>query len=150
MKYYLLVFVLVLCVSILPAQNLDLSEFEWKNRVLLTVSNSNSSLLASEQMTVFNSNAKGFKERKLILFEIQPERYRKITVNDMSIIKTDWKYSNKPFLKYKLKKARFKVLLIGLDGGIKNTKTNKIFTQRDLFAIIDGMPMRKRELRKKQ
>ncbi|CAL2056467.1 DUF4174 domain-containing protein [Tenacibaculum sp. 190524A05c] len=150
MKYYLLVFVLVLCTSILPAQNLDLSEFEWKNRVLLTVSNSNSSLLALEQMTVFNSNAKGFKERKLILFEIQPERYRKITVNDMSIIKTDWKYSNKPYLKYQSKKVKFKALLIGLDGGIKNTKTNKIFTQTDLFAIIDGMPMRKRELRKKQ
>ncbi|CAL2093004.1 DUF4174 domain-containing protein [Tenacibaculum sp. 190524A05c] len=150
MKYYLLVFVIALCVSILPAQNLDLSKFEWKNRVLLTVSNSNSSSLASEQMTVFNLNAKGFKERKLILFEIQPERYRKFTFNDISSIKTDWKYSNKPYLKYKSKKARFKALLIGLDGGIKNTKTNKIFTQADLFAIIDGMPMRKRELRKKQ
>ena len=40
-------------------------------------------------------------------------------------------------------------LLIGLDGGIK-LRQNSILTKEKLFAIIDGMPMRRRELKKNE
>ena len=38
-------------------------------------------------------------------------------------------------------------MLIGLDGGIKLEQI-QILSAEKLFAIIDGMPMRKREIRK--
>jgi len=41
----------------------------------------------------------------------------------------------------------FEVRLIGLDGGVK-LQQNKILSREKLFSIIDGMPMRKREMKK--
>ncbi|MDP5094209.1 MAG: DUF4174 domain-containing protein, partial [Polaribacter sp.] len=50
------------------------------------------------------------------------------------------------FLKYNPKNTPFKVMLIGLDGGIKLAQST-VLSKEKLFAIIDGMPMRKREIR---
>ena len=50
--------------------------------------------------------------------------------------------------KYKPKKEEFTFILIGLDGGIKLTKT-EVLESSDLFSIIDAMPVRSSELRNK-
>ncbi|MBD0405038.1 DUF4174 domain-containing protein [Flammeovirga sp. EKP202] len=39
----------------------------------------------------------------------------------------------------------FEVILIGLDGSIK-LKQADIMTHKDLYQLIDSMPMRKKEL----
>jgi hypothetical protein len=43
----------------------------------------------------------------------------------------------------------FKVVLIGLDGGIKLQKNGQL-TPEELFGTIDSMPMRRAEMNKKQ
>lgn len=43
----------------------------------------------------------------------------------------------------------FRFLLIGKDGGVKLDRT-EIVTTSELFAVIDKMPMRKNEMKKKQ
>ncbi len=52
------------------------------------------------------------------------------------------------FSKYSVKKTGFTMLLIGKDGGVKLTsKTFK--TPQEIFSLIDGMPMRQSEMRKR-
>ena len=43
----------------------------------------------------------------------------------------------------------FEVVLIGLDGGVKLRKESPL-SKEDLYAIIDGMPMRRAELNRKR
>ena len=45
--------------------------------------------------------------------------------------------------------SQFRVVLIGLDGGAKLTSDEVVPTQR-LFGLIDGMPMRQREIRQRE
>ena len=40
----------------------------------------------------------------------------------------------------------FEIKLIGLDGGVKLEQTT-ILQRKELFSLIDGMPMRKQEIR---
>lgn len=147
MKNTVLIILLLAGIHQMISQELDLSEFEWKNRVVLIITNGNSSL-REQQLDELHSSLREFEERKLVFFEIQPQRYRRISLKLKDEKQDNWIYSEQPYEKYKLKKSKFKVLLIGLDGGIKNKRTKKIFTQKELFSIIDGMPMRRRELKR--
>ena len=52
------------------------------------------------------------------------------------------------FNRYRLDTARFTAVLIGKDGGEK-FRSNEPVRPAQLFAIIDAMPMRQAELRKK-
>jgi hypothetical protein len=47
------------------------------------------------------------------------------------------------------KSHHFKVVLIGLDGNLKEERTD-FFEPQELFSIIDGMSMRKAALRHKK
>ena len=55
------------------SQELDLSEYEWKNRVVLIITHDNSSL-RKQQLDELHSSLREFEERKLVFFEIQPQR----------------------------------------------------------------------------
>ena len=46
------------------------------------------------------------------------------------------------------RKTEFEVFLLGLDGGIKLRQQEIVKTEK-LFSLIDGMPMRKAEIRRK-
>jgi hypothetical protein len=59
----------------------------------------------------------------------------------------EWKpLSNNTFERYKSHTHQNEIVLIGLDGGVK-LRQNEFLGCEDLFAIIDGMPMRRRELK---
>ncbi|AUC15758.1 hypothetical protein BTO06_11625 [Tenacibaculum sp. SZ-18] len=147
MKNTVLIILFLAGIHQMFSQELDLPEYEWKNRVVLIITNGNSSL-RKQQLYELHSSLREFEERKLAFFEIQPQRYRRISLKLKTENQDNWIYSEQPYEKYKSKKSKFKVLLIGLDGGIKNKRTKKIFTQKELFSIIDGMPMRRRELKR--
>ena len=70
---------------------------------------------------------KGFRERDLIvLSESEPD--------------------GELHRKFKLSGTSFRVLLIGKDGHVVVTESNPIKSER-LFALIDAMPMRQKEVR---
>lgn len=50
---------------------------------------------------------------------------------------------------YQIKPGRFMVVLVGKDGTEKY-RTNVLLQPAELFALIDAMPMRQEEMRKKQ
>lgn len=49
---------------------------------------------------------------------------------------------------YKIKPEQLTVVLIGKDGGEKSRQTDQIDLKK-FFALIDGMPMRREEMRRK-
>lgn len=50
--------------------------------------------------------------------------------------------------RFDIPQNRFTVALIGLDGGVKKTWFSPVSSER-LFAVIDAMPMRQEEIRRK-
>lgn len=123
------------------AQNL--STHQWKNRIILILVDDLTNPELQTQLTEFRTQLAGMKERKLVVYQIQANQFQR-GLN----AENEWITSNKLYKKYKSDDSPFEVILIGLDGGIKLTQ-HELLTYEKLFAIIDGMPMRRRELRQK-
>ena len=111
----------------------------WKHRVVLIYTDDSSSELFKNQTAILKNHQKELDERKVVVYSFTKDAY---TFN----LENNWKKSAELFLKYNPKNTPFKVMLIGLDGGIKLAQPT-VLSKEKLFAIIDGMPMRKREIR---
>lgn len=94
-----------------------------------------------KQIAMLSKEKQGLAERKLKIYQFTKDKYT-------TIFSTAWQSSNVKKRKYVNKSDDFKVILIGLDGGVKLKQTEILSTEK-LFTIIDGMPMRKRELNQK-
>lgn len=101
-----------------------LSDYRWENRIILIFGNDQQTV--SKQNEVFYAKKKDLEERDLRVF-INPE------TKEMQKIRHE---------------TGFEVILIGKDGGVKKRKTELITTE-ELFGIIDAMPMRQSEMRRK-
>lgn len=140
MKYALIVLFSLLMTN---AKAQDISSHRWENRIILIIADEPSNKELKEQMEELKVNCKGLGERNLIIYQILPDKYR-IGLDE----KEEWLQSSALYEKYKPKKGDFKIILIGLDGGIK-IQDAKPLSSETLFATIDSMPMRQTELRKK-
>lgn len=122
----------------------DFEKHKWKNRIVLLITTDINSDDYNRQIAIFKSKNKELKERKIIVYKIIPEYYQlKHSNSNEFIIQND-----KILEKYNKTDAVFQIVLIGLDGGVK-LRENDYLSPEKLFAIIDGMPMRKSEIRNK-
>ena len=124
------------CVSISFGQNLD--KHQWKQRVLIVASKNTDKL--QQQVDSLTKNIKGIEERKLAIYQVTPNGYAKGTRRN------NWTKTTNFYKKIKKRKDDFEVILIGLDGGVKLRQT-EILSLEKLFTLIDGMPMRRQELK---
>ncbi len=99
------------------------------HRQLLIFGNAGSQSLVQQQVSLLHKAAAGVKERDLTLVIVEKE--------------------SSVYRKYKLEASPFTVLLIGKDG-YEKYRTHTLFTTEHLFAIIDAMPMRKREMKEQK
>ena len=97
-------------------------------RQLLIFDNDTSLSLVQQQMQLLNQEVMAIKERDI----------------QIKIVDKD----NPLYKKYNAKPALFTVLLIGKDGGEKY-RTNTLLEPKQLFALVDAMPLRKDEMRSK-
>ena len=95
----------------------------------------------NKQISNLLKEKKGLTERKLIIYQFVKDQY---SIN----FDSKWLLSSLKKRKYKAESENFKVVLIGLDGGVKLEQTSFLSTKK-LFTIIDGMPMRRNEIRNK-
>ncbi len=122
----------------------NLSELRWEKRVLLIFTDDVSNPDFGRQMQLLESDPEGLEIRKLVRF-ILPE-------NGASAA-----YENQPLSSESAAQIRnryaderpFTFILIGKDGGEK-LRSHEVVEIEDLFAIIDRMPMRAREIRQDQ
>lgn len=121
----------------------DLSKHKWEDRLVILLTDKTSNKNYEKQLEKLLSDKDGLKERKLVLYHATPEKYRQ------GISETgDWNEGSWLYDMYKKKDSDFEFILIGLDGTVKKRETSLI-SLAQLFAVIDVMPMRQEELRKK-
>lgn len=138
LKKNLLLLVAFLFISNSYCQNLK--EHQWENRLVLIITKDLTSNIFKRQNETLASKTEELKQRKILIYKIIPENYQ-FEYSNKNTIQND-----KMFRKYNKADSMFKLILIGLDGGIKLEQTEFLSTEK-LFAFIDGMPMRRSEIR---
>ncbi|WP_164549851.1 DUF4174 domain-containing protein [Nonlabens ponticola] len=123
----------------------SIEKHEWKERVLLIMEKESESSNTEKQIDLLLDNANGLKERQLVTYVISEKQAQKLDRANGKLVKTT--NSDHLFYRYNKGNADFKVILIGLDGTVKNKYLEPVSTKK-LFTIIDGMPMRKAEIKK--
>ncbi|MFW6347201.1 MAG: DUF4174 domain-containing protein [Cyclonatronaceae bacterium] len=120
---------------------LQLSELRWEKRVLLIFTDDASDERYKQQLEMLEEAEAGLNDRKLVritLAEGEPAKYegRPLTEESARQIRA----------RFAPDENRFSFVLLGLDGGEKLRSETPV-SMDDLFARIDRMPMRARELR---
>lgn len=103
-----------------------LSELEWKNRLIISLGSDQQ--LIQKQNRLLSKDKAGKEERKLLILERE-----QLIAEDLNKLRADGKADN------------FEVLLIGLDGQVKN-RFNSPQELDKFFQLIDAMPMRQKEI----
>lgn len=128
--------------ALFPASAQEISSHLRENRVLIVMTTDTDNEQFQGQVKQLEENVPGLRERKLIVYLATPEAYKIFNSKTDNWIPDASLYKN-----YKRKDSTIELVLIGLDGGVKDIKYS--FTPiQDIFAIIDTMPMRQSELRK--
>lgn len=140
MKSVIAFIFILLCMHSTNSQNFE--SYTWKNRLLLVLTSNIESISFTRQLKILETESKGLEERKLLVFKISPN-----SENSSQEHNDYWITDSKIYHSYSSSADKFKVILIGLDGQIKHEQKT-VLTADNLFAIIDGMPMRRSEMRK--
>ncbi|MBO2543325.1 DUF4174 domain-containing protein [Salegentibacter sp. BDJ18] len=118
----------------------DLSKHQWKDRLILIVADGENEKF-QQQLIELQKHQQALNERKLVIYQILPEKYTTGFEGE------NWKISSDLYSTYKALKSDFRVILIGLDGGEK-LKQTEVLSAEKLFNTIDSMPIRQAEIRK--
>lgn len=113
----------------------NLSDYQWTNRIIILSDQEQDFSKAKEALETLSAFDKGLKERDLLIFiHRDGKRY---DTNFKMVNKDIGKSIPKNFIGY---------FLIGKDGGIKSQKPYPI-DPVSIFTLIDGMPMRRAEIK---
>lgn len=127
---------LILLLSLLKAPQ------EFNDRRIIVISASKFTSEINDQIDSLKKSSKGLKERKLAVFT-QIDGEIKAIFNTTEQSK---KFVEKNKAKY-VASSTPEIYLIGLDKTIKQ-KFTKFVYPRQVFAIVDNMPMRRAEMRR--
>ena len=115
-------------IGLLQAQNLE--KYLWKNRVILLFEGNGHKSGYQQQLEVLQSESKELLERNIVT--ILPKNGEKALFLENLGLENDF----------------YGLVLLGKDGGIK-LKEEFVVKPQIIFRLIDAMPMRRAEMRKK-
>jgi hypothetical protein len=142
MKYLISSFLIIFCINTSFAQWEKLDDFKWKKRLLIIYTNEYTQALLESQIQNIKGELKEYQERDLLVLILEEESVNILDDNHSHSL--DYlKVMNRLNIS---SEDGYQNLLIGKDGGIKLRKENLI-SNKELFNIIDAMPMRKREMK---
>jgi len=124
--------------------DLDLDALRWKNRVLVLFSPSESDASFQSQKQGLASSAEEVLDRNLMILEIV-EQGQSRAGNQLLSEKSVQAIRKR----FGVQAGTFQVLLIGKDGGVKLRSSGPV-SMKDLFGLIDSMPMRQQEMDSKK
>lgn len=102
----------------------NLKQYQWKNRLLLLFGDESTSVY-NKQKSIFSQESHALKERDILILKGTKHLERQLN----------------------LKNNFSGIILIGKDGGIK-LEEPFVVHPKTIFALIDGMPMRRAEMKK--
>ena len=123
--------------------SMDLTQFQWKNRLLFIFAENSSHALFKDLQSQIVAQKAEIDDRDLIVFEVPaqgPTRMNNIPLdrNEADSIRTH----------FAIPSNTFSLILVGKDGGIKLKREDRVDLS-DVFGLIDSMPMRQREMQQK-
>ena len=144
LKYYLLSALLLFFACSQNEIFLNLKNLEWEKRLIIVLSDKNT--FVKEQIDELRIYPEEIIDRDLVIIYSEGDDLivsfdgfeSKNKIDEASYLNIHKKYYDKD--------SRF--LLIGKDGGIKIDK-NEFIESKEIFRIIDDMPMRKIEMKNK-
>ena len=121
------------------------SDHMWQNRVILLFANENDAPLLSKQLELLTSHSEEVTNRDLVVyqffqFEGRGPAGEGIDDKKVKALRADYD------IEYEMP---FQFILIGKDGGVK-LRSAEVVSMEALFALIDGMPMRKAEMKRQK
>ncbi|NEQ51729.1 MAG: DUF4174 domain-containing protein [Leptolyngbya sp. SIO3F4] len=120
-----------------------MEDHQWQDRVLLIFAPDSDDADLTEQTANLSGRGAGLRARDLVVWQLINNG--SASVNN----EVDTDLSSQSFYDYfSVKEAEFTVILLGKDGTTKLRQTQPVTTNR-LFAVIDAMPMRQREMRER-
>jgi hypothetical protein len=119
----------------------------WQNRVLVIQSSDIQNEFYINQLSQFIDQEKELADRKMIIYELINNQYR-LTDYSKTLLVSEWKSLGLKSMDIR-GSDDFKVTLLGLDGE-KKLEQNELLKAKELYRIIDSMPMRQSELRSKR
>ena len=121
---------------------IDLSEYRWKNRLVLIFAPSIEDSFYLKQKSEFKGKVAELKDRDIIMIEL-------LEAGISTIAEIPLNSEQQSFLRKKFEVIdNFVFILIGKDGTVK-LRAKEPVSSDDLFSLIDSMPMRKEEMRRK-
>jgi len=118
---------------IMSAQSDLLADYQWKSRVILLFAPEESNANYKAQQEIIRSNKLEYEDRDLVVLSFILGNRKGQLVRE----------------EFNIKDKIFTYILIGKDGYEKLT-TNKVVPSKDLFKLIDSMPMRIGEMKRKK
>ena len=111
----------------------DLDSLKWNSRVLLLFASGENDLQLQDQERRLEAEQKGLDKRDLKVFALTGTSGESRALSD----------------RFHVADSRFVLLLIGKDGGEKLRKDH-VVAPEEIFQVIDKMPMRRDEMRRKK
>jgi hypothetical protein len=119
------------------------ADYTWKFRPVFVFTGPDGDASFEEQQRLFRAHRSGLVEREVVVVWVKGDRVTSelgpAPTLEASQLRT----------RYGASTSGFSVVLVGKDGGVKLTQAVPLQADR-LFATIDAMPMRRREMAKEQ
>jgi len=121
----------------------DLASYQWKKRIIILFSISSATEYYRTQKDDLETRTEGILDRDLIVIELFKKKQGRL--GDQFLTDDDVR---KLMNLFNLKQDQFQIILLGKDGTIKR-RSNVPVPVQELFDLIDAMPMRQEEMRRK-
>lgn len=121
-----------------------LNEFRWKSRLVIIFTPSPSDPIFIQQMKLLQERREEFEERNVVFIMFTPEGNRENTS-----LFLDEATSRQYYEHFGAARDQVEMVLVGLDGTEKLRAKNRVTALSVFLTAIDGMPMRQRELQRR-
>jgi len=125
------------------ALSMDLTQFQWKNRLLIIFAeDANDPFFKNLQSQIMAQKAE-VDDRDLIVFEVPAKGPARMNNSPL-----DRKEADSIRTHFAIPGNTFSLILVGKDGGIKLERSDQV-DLGEILGLIDSMPMRQNEMRQK-
>ncbi len=122
---------------------MDLEQFQWKNRLLFLFAPDDENPIFKKFQNEIKSQTAEVEDRDLVVFEVLEKGPSRVNRTQLERQVADSMRN-----RFNVPRHKFTLILIGKDGGTK-LKRHAQTDLKEVFELIDSMPMRQKEMRQK-
>ena len=129
-----------------------MDQFLWQKRPLILLTTDKSNTDYTRQNAAISKTLSAMKDRDMVLIEVIDGKTPDKKCCFLLMVKLCLIYKHVLYLNILIfvpEQEKFRLLLIGKDGGTKFVK-NHFVEMKYILSIIDSMPMRQQEMKKKK